>query len=152
VGRTSRPVFLVEVSQPLLGAAICGATLCTFNPGTQKHGAVVLASDRKMMHSRLIDDATIPGRWHLGEVFESDRIRNDLSVGHQVVTSESLTCWITHNGMPLDFCLTSFGVPVATTRLAQVISLKAGSDLQRLTVQIATQAQVRVTSFWVWAR
>lgn len=97
-----------------------------------------------MKYCRITDDLTIPSRWHLGEVIGSDRVRDDLIIGERVSETEELSSAITHNGMPLDFCLTSFAVPVATNRLAAAISGIAGSDLQRLPLHIASQQTYEV--------
>jgi hypothetical protein len=44
----------------------------------------------------------------------------------------------------LDFSLTNFAVPVATTRLTEVVSAIAGSDVQRIPVEIVGQPGMEV--------
>jgi uncharacterized protein DUF1629 len=89
-----------------------------------------------MNYFRLIDDVEIPGRWHLGEIIDFERVRADLSMGKQVLETDGLSATITHNGIPLDFCTTSFGVPVATKELGEVLSTLVPSGLQRLPLRI----------------
>ncbi|AGP34203.1 hypothetical protein SCE1572_06650 [Sorangium cellulosum So0157-2] len=51
---------------------------------------------------------------------------------------------VTHAGRVLDFSLTSFNVPVATTALANAVSSVAGSDVQCIRLEIAGQTGMLV--------
>ena len=48
----------------------------------------------------------------------------------------SLETEVTHLGAALDFCLTSFAVPIATSELADAMTAIAGPDLQRIPLDI----------------
>jgi hypothetical protein len=91
-----------------------------------------------MKYFALIDDVHIPGRWHLGEVVErgSNLPLEELWTGKSVREGLSAVVEITHRGTALDFCLTSFAVPVAKAKLAHAIALVADSDLQPLPVEV----------------
>jgi hypothetical protein len=89
-----------------------------------------------VQYFRLTDDMEIPGRWHLGQIFDTDRSRDDFLKGVEVASSDALSAEITHSGRPLDFCLTSFAVPIAIGELGAAIRTCAGIDLQRLPVRI----------------
>ena len=82
---------------------------------------------------------TIKGRWHLGEI----RLRSGweplLDAGHRLDAAEPLRGEVTHAGRVLDFSLTSFNVPVATTALANAVRAVAGGDVQCIPVEIAGQ-------------
>ncbi|MGK4000933.1 imm11 family protein [Sorangium sp. So ce1024] len=87
----------------------------------------------------LRDEMTIKGRWHLGEI----RLRSGweplLDAGHRLDAAEPLRGEVTHAGRVLDFSLTSFNVPVATTALANAVRAIAGGDVQCIPVEIAGQ-------------
>ena len=83
---------------------------------------------------RLLDDVHVPGRWHLGDIptdaGTTSRFLSGLSFQGQ------LRAELTRDGVELDFCLTSFAVPVASTRVAACVAAIARHDVQRLPVQI----------------
>jgi len=85
----------------------------------------------------LFDDIEVPGRWHLGEVTSSGIARTDLLRGVPIDVADALTTSITHPGRPLEFCLTSFGIPVASEQLADAITSVAAADVQRLPLRIS---------------
>jgi hypothetical protein len=90
-----------------------------------------------MKYFRLFDDVNVPARWHLGEIFEQGgNLSLELQDGTPAHCRFPLRVEITHPGIALDFCLTSFAVPVATTKLGVVIASIAGLDLQRLPLEI----------------
>ena len=90
-----------------------------------------------MRYFILRDDVTIPNRWHLGEVSPgNDEEPLELWVGKRMQNNKTLFTEITDPGRSLDFCLTSFATPVATTKLASAIEAIAGDDVQRLPVYI----------------
>ncbi|AUX29369.1 uncharacterized protein SOCE836_014580 [Sorangium cellulosum] len=81
----------------------------------------------------------IKGRWHLGEVWLCIGLEPLLDAGHRLDASEPLRGEVTHAGRVLDFSLTSFNVPVATTALANAVRSVAGSDVQCIPLEIAGQ-------------
>lgn len=87
----------------------------------------------------LRDEMHIKGRWHLGEIRLRGGLEPLLDAGHRLDTTEPLRCEATHAGRVLDFSLTSFNVPVATTALANKVSSVAGSDVQCIHLEIAGQ-------------
>lgn len=89
---------------------------------------------------RLLDDVTIPKRWHLGSAALSDGTEPRLRVGLRFDSSEAPGIPVTHAGRVLDFSLTSFAVPVATKKLADTVRAVAGSDVQCIPVGVAGQA------------
>lgn len=89
---------------------------------------------------RLRDDMTIRGRWHLAEVLLPKGAEPPLDSGIQLRDNGRLHAAVSHTGRVLDFCLTSFNTPVATTELAQTVSRVAGPDVQCLPLEIAGQA------------
>lgn len=89
---------------------------------------------------RLLDDVTIPKRWHLGAAVLSDGTEPRLRAGIRFEQSEMPSIPVTHAGRVLDFCLTSFAVPVATERLADAVRAVAGSDVQGISVSVAGQS------------
>lgn len=50
-------------------------------------------------------------------------------LGDGPVPKERFSVNVSYPGRSLDFCLTSFGIPVATSRLAEVVAEAAGKDL-----------------------
>lgn len=84
----------------------------------------------------LSDDVTIPGRWHLGDVRTSQGHEPRLRAGLRWQGLDRLETTVDEPGRELDFCLTSFGVPVARTSLAAAIEAIAKSDVQRLPLSI----------------
>jgi hypothetical protein len=88
---------------------------------------------------KLQDDLTIPHRWHLGWASLADDSEPRLRVGLRFDSSEVPKIPVNHAGRALDFSLTSFGVPVATKALSDVVRVAAGSDVQCVPVEIAGQ-------------
>jgi len=90
-----------------------------------------------MKYYRLLDDVNIKGRWHLGELTEHGG-SSSINLWHGVALNEriGIQAEITDVGTPLEFCLSSFGVPIAKKRLALAIREAAGGDLQLLHVDI----------------
>jgi len=86
---------------------------------------------------RLLDDVHVPGRWHLGELFDqSNTVPLNLKIGERWPEGVLPQVEITHSGVVLDFFLTSFAWPIANTKLAEAIAHFAGKDLQRVPVAI----------------
>lgn len=92
------------------------------------------------MYFRLVDDMTIPKRWHLGSATLSDGTAPRLRAGIRFDFFEAPNILVTQAGRLLEFSLTSFGVPVATKKLADAVVAVAGSDVQRIPVRIAAQS------------
>ncbi|WP_437605688.1 DUF1629 domain-containing protein [Sorangium sp. So ce834] len=87
---------------------------------------------------------TIKGRWHLGEIRLRSGLEPLLDAGHRLDATEPLRGEVTHAGRILEFSLTSFNVPVATTALANAVSSVAGSDVQCIPLEIAGQTGMLV--------
>jgi len=83
----------------------------------------------------LFDDLAIPGRWHLGSVCAVDGFEPPLASGVHC-SCDLLLVGVHHGRVELDFCLTSFGVPVASTILAAAIESIVGRDVQRIPLSI----------------
>ena len=88
-----------------------------------------------MHYFELLDDMTVPGRWHLSSIHTTDggepRLRGGIGC-----SDESLRTEVSHPGVELDFCLTSFAVPVARCPLAAAMETVADGDVQRLPIFI----------------
>lgn len=93
---------------------------------------------------RLEDDVTILKRWHLGSATLLDGTEPRLRAGIRFDTSEHLSIPVTHAGRALDFCLTSFAVPVVVKKIADAVSTVSGNDVQLVPVSIASQADMFV--------
>ncbi|WP_437293712.1 imm11 family protein [Sorangium sp. So ce426] len=93
---------------------------------------------------QLRDDVTIRGRWHLSDVLLPTGAEPLFDAGEPVRDSGPLRGTVSHTGSVLDFTLTSFNVPIATSSLAHAVSNIASSDLQCLPVEIAGQAGMMV--------
>jgi hypothetical protein len=83
----------------------------------------------------LTDDVHVAERWHLGEFVLPDGTELWLKTGQRIATIEP-SCEVHRLGRELDFCLTSFGEPVARSALAAAMASVAGDDLQRLPLAI----------------
>ena len=90
-------------------------------------------------HFQIRDDMTIRGRWHLSDVLLATGVEPLLDAGELVHDSGPLRGTVSHAGRVLDFSLTSFNVPVATSALAHAIRSVAGSDVQCLPLEVASQ-------------
>lgn len=90
-----------------------------------------------MLHYfELFDDVSLPGRWHVAEVLLRDGSEPLLRAGVRLEDDPPLRGKVSRHGMVPEFSLTSFAVPVATTRLADAICSVAGPDVQRLPLEI----------------
>ena len=86
-----------------------------------------------MRYFRLLDDVHVPKRWHLGEVTVADGTPQEYD---NIRADGTLSVEITDAGRALDFCLTSFAIPVATNAVGERIAAVAGDDLQRFAVNV----------------
>ena len=69
---------------------------------------------------KLMDDMTVPGRWHIGAIRAADGTRLEFYSG-RVYAPQSLHADVTQDGRSLDFCVSAFNVPVVNRHLAEVI-------------------------------
>jgi hypothetical protein len=93
-----------------------------------------------MRFFRLLDDVHVPGRWHIGDVSASSGPVPDLLSTQRLAADIVLSAPVDHRGRALDFCFTSFAVPVAKRALADVIKDTAGTaDLQVVPIIIVGQ-------------
>ena len=83
-----------------------------------------------MRYFHLRDDVHVPGRWHLGEVTTSAGPAPDLLAASELPFGTHAHVTMSHAGAPLEFCLTSFGVPVARRELADAVVSIAGRDVE----------------------
>lgn len=88
---------------------------------------------------RLLDDVTVPKRWHLGSATLADGTEPRLRAAIRFESSETPSIPVTHTGRVLDFTITSFAVPVANRRLTDAVTDVAGADVQPIPVNIAGQ-------------
>lgn len=79
-------------------------------------------------------------RWHVGAVLLPDGSEPRLHAGLKLNDTRPLRADVTHAGRVLEFCLTSFAVPIATKALADAVCSIATSDVQCLPVAIGDQA------------
>lgn len=93
-----------------------------------------------MLYYRLNDEVNIARRWHLGEVCLSDGATLDLLGSKPLAILGLPSVDVTTAGRALDFCLTSFAVPVARSSLADAISGVTGADVQRIPIRIDENA------------
>lgn len=89
-----------------------------------------------MRYYKLADDVAIPGRWHLSTIETSDG-QEPLLADAVRCDCPSLRARVSARGTELDFCLTSFAVPVARSSLARAIAGSANGDVQRIPLSIA---------------
>ncbi len=87
---------------------------------------------------RLLDDLTIPHRWHIGEVRAPDGVEPLLGDGI-ACARDDLSADVTDHGQVLEFFLTSWAVPIAAAPLAKAVVDVAGPDVQMVPVRIETQ-------------
>ncbi len=90
-----------------------------------------------MKYFDLLDDMTIAGRWHLGEVRSRSGTEPPLWHGVRLVDTSELRGVVTHRGRALDFSLTAYAVPIVSNKLAGVIAASAPGDVQCVPVELA---------------
>ena len=78
-------------------------------------------------------------RWHVGDILLPDGTEPLLDDGTRLDDPRPLHADVTHVGHVLDYCETSFGVPIATRTVADAVKSVAGSDVQCLPVSISGQ-------------
>lgn len=94
-----------------------------------------------MRYFRLDDDVHVPARWHIGDVSASSgSVPNFLST-QRLAENIALSAPVSRPGRPLDFCLTSFAVPVAKLKLVDEIKSAAGADVQLFPIIIVGDQQ-----------
>jgi hypothetical protein len=92
----------------------------------------------------LRDDMTVQNRWHLGEITLADGEEPQIAEGVPYRERAVPSVPVTHIGHVLDFSLTSFGVPIATSQIADVVAAVAKDDVQVVPVNIAGQSGMAV--------
>jgi hypothetical protein len=94
-----------------------------------------------MRYFQLIDDMSprMRRRWHIGTVLLPDGTEPRLRKGIRLMDSRSLKAEVHHIGYILEFCTTSFAVPIATNELAHAIEAIVGQDIQCLPLTISGQ-------------
>ena len=97
-----------------------------------------------MKYFDLVDDMSSIRRWHIGEVFMADGSEPDLLDGGRLEHLGPLRADVHYIGRVLDYCRTSFGVPIATIVLADTISSIVGPDVQCIPITISGQAGMMV--------
>lgn len=90
-----------------------------------------------MRYYKLSDDVRIANRWHLGEVTTGSGVEPRLCRGTKYVVDSGLTAEVHEPGIELEFCLTSFAVPIVRSSLGATIQRLASEDVERLPVWIA---------------
>ena len=94
-----------------------------------------------MRYFRLVDDVYVPSRWHIGDVSTSSDPVPDLLSNQRLAADIALSAPINHRGRALEFCFTSFAVPVAKRTLADVMKAAAGADVQIVPIIIVGDQQ-----------
>jgi hypothetical protein len=99
-----------------------------------------------MRYFDLADDMSerMRNRWHLGRVRLHDGTVVFPNLGLLMDAQAKLTVDVTHIGRVLEYCRTSFNVPIANGSLTGAIKSVAGEDVQCLPVTIAGQAGMMV--------
>lgn len=97
-----------------------------------------------MKYFDLVDDMSSIRRWHVGEVFMPDGSEPELIRGGRLEHTDPLRAEVHHIGYVLEFCLTSFGVPLATQTLSKTINSIVGPDVQCIPVSISGQSGMMV--------
>ena len=94
-----------------------------------------------MRYFELFDDMSnrMRHRWHIGEILLPDGTEPLFDDGLRLEDSRPLRAEVHHVGHVLEFCLTTFNAPIATTALANVIQSVAGEDVQCLPLAVAGQ-------------
>jgi len=89
-----------------------------------------------MNYFRLIDDIHFPDRWHIGDIVSVPMGTVDLLRNQRLASEVVLQTTVSHAGIPLDFCVTSFGIPIAKRKLANAITLVVKVDVQIVPIRI----------------
>jgi len=92
-----------------------------------------------MKYFKLFDDMVTPGRWELGDVLAQDGSEPDLDRGRRFEGPRPLVAEVFKEGRALDFCLSSFNMPIASVRLANAVSAVAGADVQCIPIMVPGQ-------------
>lgn len=86
----------------------------------------------------LADDVAVPRRWHLGACKRGAvDVSDALWDGRVIANPGRINVALSRKGLALDFCITSFCVPVARLAVADAIEHAANGDVQRIPVQVA---------------
>lgn len=88
---------------------------------------------------RLVDDVSVPHRWHLGGPLDSRGHKVDderFSDGLSLQVKERLKIPVEEPGRPLDFSEAGLGVPVVHVKVASAFSQLASADVQLIPVDV----------------
>ena len=89
-----------------------------------------------MRYYKVNDDVNIADRWYLAEVTTDRGIEPRLNEGIRCTFDGAMIATVHKPGTELEFCLTSFAVPVVRSSLAAAIQGLATQDVERLPVSI----------------
>ena len=93
-----------------------------------------------MKYYRVLDDLHLKGRWHLSAPVNDEGCDDsDFTMGRLTQIHSKPTVDIRVPGIPMDFTLTSFDVPVVSARLLKEIKLLCGTDVQFVPVQVGNR-------------
>ena len=89
----------------------------------------------------LLDDTSSNDRWHLGQVTTPEGVEWDFGKTKRYGGNVPVLAEYTNPGRPLDFCYTSFAVPVVTKELGSLILSIAAQDVQCVPLHVAGHGQ-----------
>lgn len=92
----------------------------------------------------LVHDVEVPGMWHLGEITGPGGTVPNLRSG--APCAEPLHIEVTVNGRPVDLTLTAFAIPVASAKVADMLKVEAGADVQLIAGQISGRGEFFVVN------
>ncbi len=83
---------------------------------------------------QLVDDESIQNRWYLDETISTSSKLSvwDITTGTRVLKETQVDFNIQHNGIPLDFTLTAFEVPVVDEKVAAIFKATNPENVQLL--------------------
>lgn len=88
---------------------------------------------------RIIDDFSIPNRWYLQEPVGANGKEVDarkFTAGKKVRPRSDLVVPLSRSGLPLDFTLAAFDMPIASRKVGDLLDQLAPSDIQRIPVAV----------------
>jgi hypothetical protein len=97
------------------------------------------------MYYDLVDDMTLPYRWHLADpVSDEGCDPSDFKRGAPLNIRSTPTIEVNVPGIALDFTLTDLAVPIASHRLATAVTEVAGQDLQCIPVRVGARDKYNI--------
>jgi hypothetical protein len=86
---------------------------------------------------RITDDLHLNGRWHLGDVCNDEGfVDNEFTMGRPAQIRSRPIVELQYPGVPLDFSLTAFNVPVVSVRFAETVKPVVGDDVEFISAQV----------------